>query len=108
MVVNEHFDAFAARMVGAYKSLKIGSPLDKDVLVGPLHSKAQIKQFTEGIAEAQRQGGKLLCGGDVLPGPGNYVTPAIIEISADAPIVQTEIFAPILYMHRISGFEEAV
>ena len=68
MVVNEHFDAFAARMVGAYKSLKIGSPLDKDVLVGPLHSKAQIKQFTEGIAEAQRQGGKLLCGGDVLLG----------------------------------------
>ena len=40
MVVDEHFDAFAARMVGAYKTMKIGSPLDPSVLVGPLHSKA--------------------------------------------------------------------
>lgn len=43
MVVNENFDAFAARMVGAYKTLKIGNPLDSSVLVGPLHSKAQVK-----------------------------------------------------------------
>lgn len=50
----------------------------------------------------------MLYGAKVLEGPGNYVTPTIIEISPDAPIVQTEIFAPILYMHRIKDFEQAV
>lgn len=64
-----------------------------------------MKQFEDGIAEAKRQGGKVLCGGEVMSGDGNYVVPTIIEISPDAPIVQGEIFAPILYMHRIKNFE---
>lgn len=29
---------------------------------------------------------------------GNYVQPTIVEISHDAPIVQEELFCPILYV----------
>jgi acyl-CoA reductase-like NAD-dependent aldehyde dehydrogenase len=32
------YDAFVARMVKAYSSVKIGDPLDKDTLMGPLHT----------------------------------------------------------------------
>lgn len=40
----------------------------------------------------------MLYGGQVLADlRGNYVVPAIVKISHDAPIVQTETFAPILY-----------
>jgi acyl-CoA reductase-like NAD-dependent aldehyde dehydrogenase len=62
----------------------------------------------DGIETAKAQGGKVLYGAKAHEGPGNYVTPTIIEISPDAPIVQTEIFAPILYMHRIKDFDSAV
>lgn len=39
---------------------------------------------------------------------GNYVLPTIVEIAHDAPIVKTEIFAPILYVFKFSNLDEAV
>jgi len=39
---------------------------------------------------------------------GNFVQPTIIEIEADAPILQQELFVPIVYMIRFKTFEEAV
>jgi aldehyde dehydrogenase family 7 protein A1 len=44
------------------------------------------------------QGGKILAGGKVLPGDGNFVEPTIVAINHDAPIVKTELFVPILYV----------
>jgi aldehyde dehydrogenase family 7 member A1 len=50
-----------------------------------------------------------LVGGEVLDTmPGNFVQPTIIEIGKDAPILQQELFVPILYMIRFSTFKEAV
>ena len=39
---------------------------------------------------------------------GNYVTPTIIEIDGKAPILQQELFVPILYMARFKTLEEAI
>jgi acyl-CoA reductase-like NAD-dependent aldehyde dehydrogenase len=54
LVHDSVFDIMAQRMVAAYKTIKIGDPLDPNTLVGPLHSKAQVKTFAEGIEEAKR------------------------------------------------------
>jgi aldehyde dehydrogenase (NAD+) len=43
-----------------------------------------------------------------VPRGGAYVRPALVEIAADAPVVQRETFAPILYLMRYRGFDEAV
>jgi acyl-CoA reductase-like NAD-dependent aldehyde dehydrogenase len=34
--------------------------------------------------------------------------PTIVEISHDAPIVQHEIFAPILYVFKFNNIDEAI
>jgi len=39
---------------------------------------------------------------------GNYVLPTIVEIKHDAPIVQTEIFAPILYVFKFKTLDEVI
>ena len=39
---------------------------------------------------------------------GNYVFPTIVEISHDAEIVKTEIFAPILYVFKFKTLDEAI
>lgn len=39
---------------------------------------------------------------------GNYVLPTIVEISHDAEIVKTEIFAPILYVFKFKTLDEAI
>lgn len=36
------FDKMTKRMVSAYKTIKIGDPLDPETLVGPLHSREQV------------------------------------------------------------------
>ena len=39
---------------------------------------------------------------------GVYVSPAIVRIGSDAPILQTETFAPILYVMPYDTLEEAI
>ncbi len=79
--------------------------------MGPLHTKSTIKEYLEGIETIKSQGGKVLYGGNVhtaVNETGNYVQPTLIEISADAEIVKTELFVPICYCIRFSTFEEGV
>ena len=102
------YDAFVERMIKTYKTLSIGDPMAKDTLVGPLHTKSGVKQYVDGLVEIQKQGGKILCGGKVIAGPGNYVEPTIVAINHDAPIVKDEIFAPIVYVFKFKTLEEAI
>ena len=62
----------------------------------------------DGLAEIKKQGGKVLTGGNQLKSEGNYVEPTIVAISHDAPIVQEEIFAPIVYVFKFDTLEEAI
>jgi aldehyde dehydrogenase family 7 protein A1 len=102
------FDKFVEKMVAAYKTIKNGNPLEDGVLLGPLHTKAAVQMYKDGIATIQKQGGKILCGGKVFPGDGNYVEPTIVEISHDAEIVKHEIFAPITYVMKFKTIDEAI
>jgi aldehyde dehydrogenase family 7 protein A1 len=78
------YDKFVERMVSAYKQVHIGDPLDTKTLMGPLHTKAAVKDYVKGIEDIKKQGGKVIIGGKVINGEGNYVEPTIIEINHDA------------------------
>jgi len=87
----------------------MGDPLEEDTLLGPLHTEGSVKDYLNGIEEIKAQGGKVLFGGKKVEGrAGNYVLPTLVEISHSAPIVQTEIFAPILYVFKFSTLDEAI
>jgi aldehyde dehydrogenase family 7 protein A1 len=66
LVHDSIFDKVAQRMANAYKTIKIGDPLDPSTLCGPLHSKQQIQTYRNGLEEAVKQGGKVLVGGSVI------------------------------------------
>jgi len=103
------YDGFVARLVAAYKTINAGCPLSSETLLGPLHTPSAIKEFTDGLEEIAKQGGKILVGGTVNKDlEGNYVHPTIVEIRHDAPIVYTELFVPVLYVIKFGTFEEAV
>ena len=94
-------------LVKAYAGLSIGSPLDENNHVGPLIDTSAVSLFKEALTTVQREGGVLLCGGEVLSGSsyssGCYVTPAIVEAENNFATVQNETFAPILYLVKYSG-----
>lgn len=66
-------------------------------------------EYEDGLAEIVKQGGKILTGGKrIADKAGNFVEPTIVEIDHSAPIVQTELFVPILYVVKISSLEQAI
>ena len=105
------YDAFVARMVKAYPAFekRMGDPLDEKTLLGPLHLPMGVESYLNGIEEIKKQGGQILYGGKKVDGmDGNYVLPTIVAINHDAKIVQTEIFAPILYVFKFSTLDEVI
>ncbi len=103
------YDDFIARLKKAYSQVKIGDPRKEGILCGPLHTRHAVDQFQQGIEKVKQQGGKVLFGGSVLSiNGGNFVQPTITQISSDAPVVQHEIFVPILHTFKFKTIEEAI
>lgn len=50
LIIHEKvYDKLVERLAKVYSSIKIGDPLNKEILMGPLHTKAAIKEYTEGL-----------------------------------------------------------
>ena len=96
------------RLLAAYQQVRIGDPMDAATLMGPLIDGHAVEQFRKAIAAVRAAGGEVLCGGDVLEGPGHFVTPAIVRARNEWSIVQHETFAPILYLIRCETLDEAI
>mmetsp|Transcript_13279 Transcript_13279/g.13078 ORF Transcript_13279/g.13078 Transcript_13279/m.13078 type:complete len:172 (-) Transcript_13279:36-551(-) len=76
--------------------------------MGPLHTKAAVKEYLDGIEEIKKQGGKILVGGSKIEGEGNYVEPTLVEIHKEAAILNTELFVPICYLVKFGSLDEAI
>jgi aldehyde dehydrogenase family 7 protein A1 len=106
------YDKVKEMLLKAYPSIPIGDPLDSKTLVGPLHYKHGVKEYVDNLKKIEEQGGKIIYGGKTLeekfPG-GNYLLPTLVEIDQKtAPIVQHELFMPILYLIKIKDLDEAI
>ena len=107
------FDRVVSALLTAYRSLKVGNPLDPSQHMGPLIDQAAVASMQEALRLARDQGGEILFGGEMLNGSGYeggcYVAPAIVQIPHNAAIVQEETFAPILYVMSYRGeVEDAI
>jgi aldehyde dehydrogenase (NAD+) len=96
------------RLIHAYSQVRIGDPLESSTLMGPLIDPEAVESYQAAVSEALKEGGELLYGGNTLKRPGNFVEPTIIRARNEWPIVQTETFAPILYLVEVKSLEEAI
>ncbi len=108
-------DTFTRRLVDAYRSVRIGDPLDKRTLMGPLISRNAVEAMHAALLRIEAEGLAVLCGG--LPGlkrfrdrPGYFVEPTIVRVpaGADPEVACEETFAPILYVYEFDALEEAI
>ena len=55
------------RLKAAYGQVlsRVGDPLDKAILIGPLHSAAAVKSYQDTLSEAVKAGGTIEFGGNV-------------------------------------------
>ncbi|KAI8930115.1 Aldehyde/histidinol dehydrogenase [Entophlyctis helioformis] len=102
------YDEFVGKLTKAYEQVRIGDPLQEGTLCGPLHTKAAVAQYKQGLEKVVQQGGKILYGGKVLDRPGNFVVPTITQIDSSAAVVQHEIFVPVRLTLGFQTIEEAI
>jgi aldehyde dehydrogenase (NAD+) len=108
---DSQFAAVRDSLVNAYGQVRIGDPLKPDTLMGPLIDEHAVANMMASLRMLNENGGKVICGGEVLTGEeyasGHYVTPCLAEARNDMAVVQQETFAPILYLIRYSHIDEA-
>lgn len=104
---------FVARIKKAYASIekKIGSPLDKNTLLGPLIDRDAYDAMQAALKKAKAQGGKVIGGVRVLAKEypnAYYVTPAVVEMPKQSDAVHHETFAPIMYVMTYKNLDDAI
>jgi aldehyde dehydrogenase (NAD+) len=112
LIIHESlYETVKEKLVKAYGQLSIGNPLTGN-LVGPLIDTDAVNAYLNAIKNVQAEGGKVLVGNEVLQGDGYesgcYVKPTICEAQNHYHSVQTETFAPILYLLKYTHLEEAI
>jgi len=102
-------DKVRQKLLSAYKSLPIGNPLDKKILMGPLIDKGAVEMVQDSIQKLKDEGGEVLYGGEPMDLPGGcYMKPCLASAKPSFKIVQEETFGPLLYLLTYRDFEEAI
>ena len=96
------------RLLRAYRSVRIGDPLDPGTLMGPLIDEEAQGTMMKALEEIRAEGGEILCGGRIVDRPGFFVEPTLVRAHARMKIVREETFAPILYLFEVDGLDEAI
>ncbi len=108
IVSEKLYDAFLEKLAAKVEKLTIGQADDPANYMGPVISARSMKTILDYI-EIGRKEGRLITGGQQLPGNGYFIAPTVIaDITADSRIFQEEIFGPVLAVTKARDFEHAL
>ena len=99
-VADKFTEAFTARL----KSLVMGPGLDEATELGPLVNEDTRSKVTELVDEAAGAGAVVVTGGRAPGRKGYFYEPTLLDgVSAEAAILNTEIFGPVAPVVRDSA-----
>jgi malonate-semialdehyde dehydrogenase (acetylating)/methylmalonate-semialdehyde dehydrogenase len=111
VTVGEAHERLMPALVEATERLSVGDGLDESVDVGPVVSCAARDRITGWIERAVADGATLAVDGrrpEANP-DGSFVGPTILDdVAPDAPIVQEEVFAPVLTVVPAAALDDAI
>jgi succinate-semialdehyde dehydrogenase/glutarate-semialdehyde dehydrogenase len=102
-------DAFAAKLTGQMKALKMGNGLTDGVRLGPLVNADARKKVVELVGDAVAKGAKVLVGGKAPDGPGFFYPATVLAgVPDDAAMLREEIFGPVAAIQTFKTEEEVI
>jgi aminomuconate-semialdehyde/2-hydroxymuconate-6-semialdehyde dehydrogenase len=108
------YDKFKNDFVERVKKLKVGDPLNDDTDLGAIVSKPHMEKILFYIDLAQKEGGKILCGGNGIKLEGRckngwFIEPTVIEgLPYNCRTNQEEIFGPVVTLIPFEKDEEVL
>jgi len=111
IVTDAIHDRFVAAMVERMRKLVIDDALKPGTEIGPVVDERQLEKDMDYVAIAQREGARLVCGGERLSRDtdGYYMAPALFtETTDEMRINREEVFGPVAAVLRVKDYEEAL
>ena len=109
IVGKDRMDSFIENIMTQLKSFSTGEPTDSKTTIGPVASQASLDLLLSQINQAERNGARILAGGNRISRPGYYIEPTIItDISPQNPLFSQETFGPVFSVYAVDSDEEAI
>jgi acyl-CoA reductase-like NAD-dependent aldehyde dehydrogenase len=103
------YDAFLAAFVAEIKGYRIGDPLDESTYIGAITRRPQLALLKQQVADARRKGARVLAGGNVIRGKGNWFEPTVLaDADHTMSVMRDESFGPVIGVQAVAGDEAAV
>jgi acyl-CoA reductase-like NAD-dependent aldehyde dehydrogenase len=100
------YDEFAEIISRETQGLKVGSPYEEETFMGPLIDEESLHRAKSWVASAQDEGATLLTGGEVVD--GSFTPTIMADVTDEMKIVCEEVFAPIVSLVKVNGYDEAI
>jgi len=105
-------DAWRERIASILEKVVVGRADDPNSQMGPLIDRANVERVDRLVEDAKRYARIIVRGGPIVDGPlavGAFYRPAMLETEAlDVPLVQEEIFGPVLSFETFATEDEAI
>jgi len=102
-------DALVEHFVATVKGFKVGDPMDNATYIGAITRAPQLAVLDAQVADARSKGATLHCGGQRLPGPGNWYAPTVLtNVNHTMELMREESFGPIIGIQKVRSDDEAV
>lgn len=112
LIVHESLiDKVSDAVETAFQRLPVGDPREGKTLLGPLIDRQAYEAFVAAMNAVRAEGGTVSGGERLLSDQwpeAFYVRPALARLSAPAPCMQRETFAPLLHVVPYADFDLAV
>jgi len=113
IVVHEsRHDELVERISGLAKSLSVGPGIERTEFgpnMGPMISDRQRDRAEAMVAEAERQGARVVTGGRRLNLPGSFLEPTVLDgVTPDMTIAQDEVFGPVVSVMTFRDEAQAI
>ena len=109
LVQDKVYDAFADKLAGAVKALKVGAGAEDGVMIGPLIDLAGLAKVEDHVADAVAKGARVVLGGKRHARGGTFFEPTVLaDVTTQMKIAREETFGPVAPLFRFQREDEAI
>lgn len=112
LVPEVQVEAFLDAVRGEVATVRVGDPLDRETVMGPVVNRAQFERVQDYIRIGVEEGAQLVAGGPGRPEGlerGYFVRPTVFSgVRPDMVIAREEIFGPVLSVISYREVDEAI